>query len=83
MGSRFRVQAEGLEKSNPSDLFLAAAKPVSLATPEPKSSEPQPSQNTSNTQDGGWFAWLQVLACFLVLMNTWYAQMMVMNMVAN
>jgi hypothetical protein len=33
MRSRSRAQAEGSEKSNPSDVFVAAAKPASLSYP--------------------------------------------------
>jgi hypothetical protein len=69
MDSLFRVQAVGSDKPIPLDLFVEA-KSESDSSVTPVTTQPQ--TRTSNTTDGGLFAWLQVLACFFVLMNTWY-----------
>ena len=68
MSTVFRVQAVGGDKSIPSDLFVEAkSEPEAQPEVTPPVTQPQP-----QTPDGGLFAWLQVLACFFVLMNTWY-----------
>ncbi|KAF8261435.1 major facilitator superfamily domain-containing protein [Lactarius quietus] len=69
MGSLARAQPECSEKSLPSALFIEAksASPVTQVSLPPTQPQPQ----VSNIPDGGLFAWLQVVACFFVLMNTW------------
>ena len=62
MGSRSRAQAE-------ERISFVEVKSVSTVTPDSLS----PTQHISDSLDGGFFAWLQVLACVFVLMNTWYA----------
>lgn len=70
MASVFRVQALGGDKSVPLDLFVEAKSESDSPVTPTTAQVTQPQSRTSNT-DGGLFAWLQVLACFFVLMNTW------------
>ncbi|KAH9047095.1 MFS general substrate transporter [Lactarius hengduanensis] len=69
MGSRSRAQAECGEKRVASDAF-AEVKSTSPVISESQSPT-QPQSHNSVTPDGGLLAKLQILACFLVLMNTW------------